>query len=339
MSQSLEDKNTQATGEATGNLQPAQQQSTTSFAPNQKQRLTRKRLSELATVLISQEIDYISDRRYQQKNAAKEFENNEFDNYLQALEMEVRPNDDSSSLEMTSRMGQAPLLTPEYEACFFSQMNYLKFRFNQLRSKIDPKNPDRKLILQAQEKLNKAISIRDLIIRSNLRLVISITRKFVTPLMSFDDLFSDGVMALMQAVEKFDIGRGYRFSTYAYYSISRSMYRYTKRLRKKMLSVESFELNTESDKIADSILPEQSWSILSDQLSGMVTQLDEREQWIIRQRYSFDGLGKAPTYKQLAEKLGVCNERVRQLEKRALQKLRNMQESHDIDDLLEVAMR
>ncbi|TWT59561.1 sigma-70 family RNA polymerase sigma factor [Rubinisphaera italica] len=339
MNQSPDVKNNELTSEATSGPQLVQSQSINSIALDRNKRLTRKRLSELATALLGQEIEYISDRRYQQKNAAKEFENNEFDTYLRNLEMEIRPNDDSSSLEMSSCMGQAPLLTPENEACFFSQMNYLKFRFNQLRSKIDPENPDRKLILEAQAKLNKAISIRDLIIRSNLRLVMSITRKFVTPLMSFDDLFSDGVMALMQAVEKFDIGRGYRFSTYGYYSISRSMYRFTKRLRKKMLSVESFELNSESDKTGDSILPEQSWSTLSNQLSDMVTQLDEREQWIIRQRYSFDGLGKAPTYKQLAEKLGVCNERVRQLEKRALLKLRNMQETLVIDDLLEVAMR
>ncbi len=338
MSQSSQASVTESSGQSI--VEHDRIRSTSNFKPHpQEKRLTKKRLAQIAETLICQEVDYISDKRYQRKNAAKEFENNDFDNYLQEMELEVRTGDDSSSLEMTSRMGQAPLLTPENEACFFSQMNYLKFRFNQLRSKIDPKNPNRKLILQAQATLDKSISIRDLIIRSNLRLVISITRKFVTPLMSFDDLFSDGVMALMQAVEKFDIGRGYRFSTYAYYSISRSMYRFTKRLRKKMLSVESFELNSESDKTADSILPEQSWSTLSDQLSGMVTQLDEREQWIIRQRYSFDGLGKAPTYKQLAEKLGVCNERVRQLEKRALQKLRNMQETLVIDDLLEVAMR
>ena len=66
---------------------------------------------------------------------------------------------------------------------------------------------------------------RDQIIKANMRLVIAIVKKFVTPKHSFDDLLSDGIVALMHAVDKFDYSRGFRFSTYAYRTIARNAYR------------------------------------------------------------------------------------------------------------------
>ena len=63
--------------------------------------------------------------------------------------------------------------------------------------------------------LAAAQAIRDHIIKANMRLVISVVKKFVTPQHSFDDMLSDGIYSLMQAVDKFDFDRGFRFSTYA----------------------------------------------------------------------------------------------------------------------------
>ncbi|MCG6155724.1 sigma-70 family RNA polymerase sigma factor [Rubinisphaera margarita] len=299
-----------------------------------RKRMTSRRLKELAASLVEMEVDFIPDKRYQEQNAAAEFQNDDVFEYLETTPPERKDNLSHEAYEMASRVAQMPLLSPTNEQKYFSQMNYLKFRFNQLRSRIDPDQPDRKLVLEADRTIRQAYVVRDLLIRSNMRLVISVTKKFVTSQMSFDELFSDGVLALMQAVEKFDIGRGYRFSTYAYYSVSRSMYRFTRRLRKRMLTVDTFDRDLSDEKPAEALWPEQTWSTVSQTLAEMITHLDEREQWIIRQRFSLDGPGKTPTYKALAEKLGVCNERVRQLEKRALLKLRNMQESIQLDDLV-----
>ena len=66
-----------------------------------------------------------------------------------------------------------------------------------------------------------------------MRLVMSIVKKFVTPQHSFDDMLSDGICTLMQAVEKFDYDRGFRFSTYAYRSIARNAYRSVTTARKE----------------------------------------------------------------------------------------------------------
>jgi len=313
----------------------SQQQS--SQSATKRKRITKSFLKNLAEELLAQDVGFIPDKRYTRRNAEKRFID---DSVYEALNRapETRKRKNETAQELSSRIGKAPLLTPVEEEKYFSQMNYMKYRFNKLRAKIDPENPDRELILEADRLLAHASKVRDLLIQSNLRLVISVTKKFVTPQMAFDDLFSDGVMALMQAVEKFDISRGYRFSTYAYYSISRSMYRFTKKLKKNLLTVDSLDFNTHDDKPSSELLPENTWNRLSDNLEEMITQLDDREQWIIRQRYSFDVVGaKTPTYKHLAEKLGVCNERVRQLEKRALSKLRDMQQAEKLNDLVEAA--
>lgn len=304
-----------------------------------KTRLTKTQLREQALFLVSREVDHIPDKRYRRKNAEQTFRTPEVFEYLQSLDLDSSSVRESDAYELNSAVSQMPLLTPEHEQTFFSQMNYLKFRFNQLRTKINPDKPDRDLIDDAQSVYDQAMLIRDVLIRSNIRLVISVTRKFVTPLMPFDELFSDGVLALMQAVEKFDISRGYRFSTYAYYSISRSMYRFTKKLKKRPLVSESLDAQSSELERTDSPWLEQSWNSLSSSLDQMLSQLDPREAWILRQRYVFEGSGKAPTYKTLAEQLGVCNERVRQLEKRALTKLREMQQSSQLEDILESAMR
>ena len=80
---------------------------------------------------------------------------------------------------------------------------------------------------------------------------------------------------------------------------------------------------------------QENWDYVNNELDDMLQQLDRRERWIIRQRYAFEGQAKAPTYKVLAEKLGICNERVRQLEKRALGKLRNLSEDGRLGEILE----
>ena len=104
-------------------------------------------------------------------------------------------------------------------------MNYLKFRANSLRSRLDPDRPDSEAVERCERLLKAANLLRDRIIRSNMRLVIAVVKKFVTPQHSFDDMLSDGMYSLMQAVEKFDYDRGFRFSTYAYRAIARNAYR------------------------------------------------------------------------------------------------------------------
>jgi RNA polymerase primary sigma factor len=224
-------------------------------------------------------------------------------------------------------MGDLPVLSRDEEVRCFKAMNYLKHEIKQLQRTLKTARRTKKIIDQILEMNDQVRTIRDHLIYSNLRLVISLVKKFVSPQFSFDELYSEGIVTLMQAVEKFDYQRGFRFSTYAYRSISRALYQCTvKQQQQNTLFVE------DSDQwVADAVeqdynqsLKDQLWRHMRDRLSELVERLDRREQLIVRARYALSPSGKIKTFQTLANKLGISKERVRQLEQRAVAKLQAM---------------
>lgn len=236
-----------------------------------------------------------------------------------------------------ARLCESDLLTPEEERDLFRGMNYLKYRVNVLRAQLDPSSPDPQLVERAESFLTAANKIRDRIIRANMRLVFSIVKKFVTPQYSFDELLSDGIETLIQAVHKFDYDRGFRFSTYAYRAIARGAYRQVT-ARQKDASRFAGEVNAlAAVHPEDSETPpvnENSWHSLRAMLTKMLHRLDPRERYIVHRRYAMDTSRKPETFQSMANKLGVSKERVRQLEKRAVGKLRKMAGEMGMADLL-----
>lgn len=229
-----------------------------------------------------------------------------------------------------ARMCETALLKPSEEANLFRRMNYLKYQADLLRRSLDPESPDRELILQIERLLAIAHWDRNRIVRANLRLVVSIAKKFSDIRNPFDDLLSEGITSLLRAVEKFDYSRGFRFSTYATQAVRRTLFRYlqtSQRERMRFVTSEAgiFEETAEEDGSAT--MSEARWDELRTTLTRLLGKLDARERAIIRNRF---GLGNAPqvqTLQALAADLGVCKERVRQLEMRAISKLRTLAES------------
>jgi RNA polymerase primary sigma factor len=206
-------------------------------------------------------------------------------------------------------------------------MNYLKFRANALRVKLDPDQPDADIVVEAESLLQKATELRDRIVRANIRLVISIVKKFVTPKLSFDDLLSDGIASLMHAVDKFDYDRGFRFSTYAYRVVTRDAYRAVtdqQRRDSRFDSAASDDLAHIPDRDRSSPLHEHRWMRMRALAQSMIELLDRREQFILRSRFALGAHRKVRTFQCLADKLGISKERVRQLEQRAIMKLQAM---------------
>lgn len=239
------------------------------------------------------------------------------------------------------RMCEAELLTHEQEAALFREMNYLKFRANSLRSRLDPDNVDGEALAMIDQLLSRAQAIRDHIIQANTRLAMSIVKKFVTPQQCFDDLLSDSLLTLMQAVEKFDYDRGFRFSTYAYRSIARHAYRAVTKARaeeaKFVRDAEEWAFEQEDDRTS-STSAERVWSNLRELTAAMLDKLDRRERFIIRSRYALGAHRKVRTFQSLADKLGVSKERVRQLEQRAVSKLRTMAADLEMDEVFSASM-
>lgn len=228
-----------------------------------------------------------------------------------------------------ARLCEAKLLSAEEEHLVFSRMNYLKFRANQLRQELSQESPDCWTVRRIEALLKAADWYRDRMVKSNMRLVISIVKKFVNIQNSFDDLLSDGIVALLRAVDKFDVGLGFRFSTYATQVVRRNSYRRVmdkqKERQRVTLSVHEPGIDI-SDEHRSPSMSEERWQELRGRLSTMLDRLDRREKLIIRARFSLGGHRRIQTLQRLADKLGVSKERVRQLEKRALDKLRDMAE-------------
>jgi RNA polymerase sigma factor (sigma-70 family) len=233
-----------------------------------------------------------------------------------------------------ARLCETKLLKPDEERELFQRMNYLRYRAEKLRQSlagIKAKPAD----VQRCIGLAKAADwYRDAIVKANMRLVISIVKKFVNPNNNFDDLLSDGIVALIRAVDKFDFDRGFRFSTYATQVVRRNAYRNVMQKQKERLQVTTsvHEPGVDiSDEVREPTMSEARWHLLRSRLSTMLDHLDRREKLIIRARFSLGSHRNVKTLQRLADRLGVSKERVRQLEKRSLEKLRGMVAVEPVD--------
>lgn len=239
------------------------------------------------------------------------------------------------------RMCEVELLTHDQEVTLFREMNLLKFRANALRAELQGDDVDQTKLAEIESLLSKARQVRDLIVRANMRLVMSIVKKSVTPQCSFDEMLSDGVVTLMQAVEKFDYARGFRFSTYAYRSIARTIYRSVAAVQKEQAKfardAEDWAFESEVGSSVSSA-SDQVWDNVRELTASMLNQLDRRERFIVRCRYALGAHRTVSSFQSLADRLGISKERVRQLEQRAVNKLQAMAASYDMDELFSASM-
>jgi RNA polymerase primary sigma factor len=227
-----------------------------------------------------------------------------------------------------------PLLNKAQEQYYFRLMNYLKFRYSQLREKLDPKRPRRRLASELESLLERITSIKTLLIRSNLRLVVSIAKRHLKPTSNFFELVSDGNISLMKAVEKFDYSRGFKFSTYASWAIMKNFARsvpadVTRRERFRTGCEEAF-LNS-SDSRSTALSEERTNREQRQVILEMMKELDGREQTVISRRFGLEPVSQPETLEQVGQRLGVTKERIRQIEVRCLEKLRRIAMREHVD--------
>jgi len=221
---------------------------------------------------------------------------------------------------------ETPLLTPEQEFHLFRKMNYCNFRADQLRQELSAETATLKELEIIQALLRSARQIRNQIVKANLRLVVSIARRFVEKSNTFDDLVSDGNVTLIRAVEIFDFTRGYRFSTYATWAVRNTFIRLVPRCRQRSAmyvtgAQEMFEGCFEA-RISQSEY-ESEHRQLSAMVSGMLACLDNRERTIVMSRFGLDGSGTKKKFREISSQMEISTERVRQIVAGALTKLRS----------------
>ena len=283
----------------------------------------RSRARMRARQLLEIEIEYISSDEFDLMYSSKM--------YPVGLEVVPRRQSDrsrsSSETENLAVLAPAlrqPLLSFAEEQHEFRRLNFSKFAAVRLRESLNPSRPALGKMDQIEQFLDEAKQARDHLIQANLRLVVANAGKYCTSQYSFEDLVSDGTLALMEAVDKFDYRRGFRFSTYATHAIRRSFFRKIERKQKdrQRFTVTDPDLMslTPDDTEVDYDAPAQSR--LADQLvSSLAEHLSERELYIIEGRFGLNGRSEPQTLLQLSSELGICKERVRQVEGNALKKL------------------
>ena len=220
---------------------------------------------------------------------------------------------------------EVPLLTREQEVWLFRKFNYLKYKASMLRDQLDPEHPSTRLMDQIERLYEEIVALKNRLVRANLRLVVSIAKRRVAPGDGFFDLVSDGNMSLIRAVEKFDYSRGNKFSTYASWAIMKNFARTIPdehKRRDRFRAADMEMLQSAADQRADEHRQRLAETDRMRQVGKFLDRLDAREQTIIIRRYGLDHEHEPQTLKEVGSARGVTKERVRQIEAKALEKLR-----------------
>jgi RNA polymerase sigma factor (sigma-70 family) len=170
--------------------------------------------------------------------------------------------------------------------------------------------------------------VREELAAANLSLVIAMAKRTRIPHVEFPELISEGNVALLRAIEKFDVSRGFKFSTYACRAILKGFHRmagkvgrYSRRFGVPFdPDMERSDYDVRRDQMQRQDVVEDIREIVVDNRAG----LTEIERTVLLERFGLEGRDAGKTLAQVSRIVGLSNERVRQVQNRALAKLRQV---------------
>lgn len=224
------------------------------------------------------------------------------------------------------------LLTASEERTLFLQFNYCRYKVFKLRDQVRCEAVDGELALEILDWDRRADGYRGQIAHTNLALVLAMVKRTRMNAIDFSDLVSEGNMALLRAVDKFDASRGFKFSTYACRAILKAFSRTGVKLsRYRQLFPTDFDPQLERSDYLKRKREDVELDCV-DELRRIVgdnrAHLSSTEQSVIEHRFALgpDGRRKVDsrpmTLEQVGKVIGVTKERVRQIQNQALEKIR-----------------
>ena len=244
------------------------------------------------------------------------------------LDQEIRfapglPYETWEEVDISLNMGEwRPLTAPE-ESLLFRQMNLAYFHAARLRDEMRAGEEDAASLGEFGRLIERAQSIRDALLHAFFKLNLSIAGRFTNCHHPFDELVSEGQLTLLRSISRFDPERGFRFSTYAMHAIRRRILRFIRQRQRERQSAKTWcEESSPVDTRRWTLAYERRISETMAIVERLLLQLPPRERYVLRSRFGWGREFEPRTLREIAAELGVSRERVRQLEERALGKLR-----------------
>jgi RNA polymerase sigma factor (sigma-70 family) len=243
-----------------------------------------------------------------------------------------------------AHMYEVPLLNKEQEQHLFRKMNFLKHKASLLRRRllkegggqVDPARVRIAELRRIDELQEQANEIKDRLISANMRLVANIAKKHAAQSAgeNFRELMSDGNMSLIRAVEKFDYSRNFKFSTYASWAIMKNFARSIPgqiHFRERFVTGRYDLFDVAPDRRGNEHEALAATERATSCVNRLLEYLEPREREIIRMRAGLDDHTKNMTLEEIGQQFGITKERVRQLNARAMKKLKEIVKDQHLD--------
>ncbi|MFN7020568.1 MAG: sigma-70 family RNA polymerase sigma factor [Phycisphaerales bacterium] len=240
-------------------------------------------------------------------------------------------DDLSPGKSRTVKSSQQVILTGAEEKVLFHQFNYARFCVAELQKEVwtsDTRKPTPEQAEAVLKWYRIAEKVREQIAETNLALVLAMAKRTRMSEVDFADLVSEGNMALLRAVDKFDAGRGYKFSTYACRAILKAFSRQGMKLSKyRQRFPTDFDPKLERSNFLETKRADFERDA-ADEVRRIVldnrADLTDVERTVIEHRFGLEsGENEKPmTLEQVGQIIGVTKERVRQIQNKAMEKIR-----------------